>query len=96
MLELCRLFGGSIVSISWIPQIYHTYKRKQVDDISYMWQTIYISGLGLSLIYEIYNKLWMMYLPTIFETLCIICLTIMKYYYETTPLPQEMEIINRV
>ena len=100
MLELCRLFGGFIVSLSLIPQIYHTYKRKKVEDISYCWQGCYVIGLGLSLVYEFYYNLWMMYLPTSFEAVCIMILSCMKYRYEhpisTPPVPTEIEMINKV
>jgi uncharacterized protein with PQ loop repeat len=100
MLEFYRLFGGFIISLSLIPQIYHTYKYKRVDDISYYWQSSYIIGLGLSLVYELYYNLWMMYLPTSFEAFCMIILTTMKYKYSKVALDKEVlpeiEMMNTV
>lgn len=106
MLELCRLLGGFVISLSLIPQIYHTHKSKKVDDISYMWQGCYITGISLSLAYEFYYNLWMMYIPTSFEAFCIIVLTCMKYRYSKivpekspgiqTQAQTQIEIANQV
>lgn len=99
MFELCRLFGGFVISLSLVPQIYHTYKSKKVDDISYYWQGCYIVGISLSLAYEYYYNLWMMYLPTSFEAFCIIILISMKYRYSKGVVPTiqspEIEMINK-
>ena len=41
--------AGIILSVCLIPQIYKIYKTKQVENISYSWQILYI--LGISSIY---------------------------------------------
>ena len=69
--------GGIILSICLIPQIYATYKTKHVENISYLWQLMYISGIILHLYYSIYYNLLPIYIPTIIE----LCLIIFKIVF---------------
>ena len=73
--------GGIILSICLIPQIYQIVKTKKVDNISYIWQFMYIIGISLHLCYAIYLDLLPIYIPTIIELIFIITLTIMKFVY---------------
>ena len=43
--------GGVVLSVCLIPQIYKVYKTKQVENISYLWQLLYIIGVCLHLYY---------------------------------------------
>ena len=43
--------GGIILSLCLIPQIFKIYKTKKVDNISLLWQFMYISGIILHLVY---------------------------------------------
>jgi uncharacterized protein with PQ loop repeat len=73
--------GGMILSICLVPQIYQIIKTKQVDNISYLWQFMYIVGISLHLFYAVYLELLPIYIPTIIELIFIITLTIMKFIY---------------
>ena len=73
--------GGIVLSICLIPQIYSVIKTKQVDNISYWWQILYIIGISLHLYYAIYYNLLPIYIPTIIELVLILCLFGLKIYY---------------
>ena len=73
--------GGIILSICLIPQIYKTYKTKHVENISYLWQILYITGITLHLYYSFYYNLLPIFIPTIVELCLIIFLLILKIIY---------------
>ena len=73
--------AGIILSVCLIPQIYKIYKTKQVENISYSWQILYILGISLHLYYGVYYDLLPIYIPTIIELILIIALFIMTIFY---------------
>jgi len=73
--------GGGILSICLLPQIYKIYKTKQVDNISYLWQFLYILGISLHLYYGISYNLLPIYIPSIIELFFIILLVFLKVVY---------------
>jgi MtN3 and saliva related transmembrane protein len=73
--------GGIVLSICLVPQIYQIYKTKQVENISYLWQFMYIIGISLHLYYGVYYNLLPIYIPTIIELCLIIVLLIFKIMY---------------
>ena len=73
--------GGLVLSVCLIPQIYKVIKTKKTEDISYIWQLMYIIGLILNLIYSLHYYLIPIYIPTIIELFFIIILTLLKCVY---------------
>ena len=73
--------GGGILSICLIPQIVQICKTKHVENISYIWQFMYITGLSLHLYYSIDYYLLPIMIPTIIELIFIIILLILKIIY---------------
>ena len=73
--------GGIILSICLIPQIYKIIKTREVDNISYIWQFLYILGICLHLYYGVYYNLLPIYIPSIIELLLIIILLGLKIYF---------------
>ena len=73
--------GGIILSICLIPQIHKIVKTKHVDNISYIWQILYIIGISLHLGYGIYYDLLPIYIPSIIELFLILVLFILKIIY---------------
>lgn len=43
--------GGVILACALIPQIVLAHKRRSAEDISYMWQAIYTTGLVTLMVY---------------------------------------------
>ena len=74
--------GGIILSICLIPQIYTIYKTKEVDNISYIWQFLYILGISLHLYYGIKYGLPAIYIPTIIELIFVFVLLFLKIKYK--------------
>lgn len=73
--------GGIVLRICLIPQIYEIITTKQVNNISYWWQVLYLIGLILNITYTIHYDLKPLYIPTVFELLFVICLILLKYIY---------------
>ena len=73
--------GGIILSICLVPQIYKIYKTKEVENISYYWQFLYITGISLHLYYAVYYNLLPVYIPTIIELCLIILLLYLTVIY---------------
>ena len=73
--------GGIILSLCLIPQIYKIINTKEVENISYLWQFMYLTGIGLHLYYAIYYNLLPIYIPTIIELILIFFLMSLKIKY---------------
>jgi uncharacterized protein with PQ loop repeat len=82
--EICGYLAGIFFASSLIPQLYKSCKTKNLDDISYGWQGIFIIAIILGLIYSIHNDLKPVYLSSLLELIFMIILVIMKYYYHET------------
>ena len=80
-IDIVGYSGGIVLGICLIPQIYKTYKSKDVENISYLWQILHIVGVSLHLYYSLYYNLLPILIPTIVELVLIIILFIMKIYY---------------
>ena len=81
LIDILAFLGGILLSGCLIPQIYKTYKTKDVENISIYWQVLYIIGLSMSTIYMFVNKLYPILIPNLIELFFIILLTIMKIAY---------------
>lgn len=81
IINVIGILGGFAISLSLVPQVYHTYKTKCADDISYHYQFIYMLGTALVNIYAIHFGLFAVYIPCLLEFSLIVILTIMKSTY---------------
>ena len=57
--------GGIVLSICLFPQILKVMKTREVSNISYVWQFMYIFGLSLHFVYGIYYDLLPIYIPVL-------------------------------
>ena len=80
--DYLALSGGLVLSMCLIPQIHKIYTTKKVDNISVLWQSLYIIGLGCHLVYGYYYELMPIFIPGSIEMLFILTLTFLKIYYE--------------
>ena len=62
--------------------VYTVYKTKQVDNISYIWQFLYILGISLHLYYGVKYELPAIFIPTIIELFFIFVLLFLKIKYK--------------
>ena len=76
--------GGFVLSVCLLPQIYKTLKTWEVEHISYLWQILYIIGLGFHLYYSIYYYLLPILIPTAIELCLILFLFGVKIYISKT------------
>ena len=79
--ELCVYIGGILFPISIIPQIYRAYKIKDLSNISYYWQLLFIIALILTLVYSLHGGLIPIIISSIIEIIFTIIIVCMKCYY---------------
>ena len=70
--ETCGYLAAILFASSLIPQLYKSCKSKNLVDISYGWQAIYIIAIILGLIYSIHKDLPPIYLSSSIESPLII------------------------
>ena len=85
--ETCGYLAGILFASSLVPQLYKSCKSKNLDDISYGWQAIFILAIILGLIYSIHKDLPPVYLSSSVELIFMITLVILKYYYRNNKIP---------
>ena len=78
------LFAGSL-----IPQLYKSCKTKKLDDISYCWQFIFLTGMVLMLIYSYHEDIMPVFIPASFEAFFMSLLLAMKLYYHNSTIEEE-------
>ena len=84
-MDIYELFGyssGFLFAISLVPQLYKSCKTKQLDDMSYLWQLIFLTGMILNLIYSYQKNLKPVFIPASFEASFMLILFLMKIYYD--------------
>lgn len=86
LIDILALIGGCMLSVCLVPQIYKVYTTKEVENISYYWQALYLTGLIVHLIYGIYYDLIPIYVPTIIEIIFLNILICLKYFYSSKSL----------
>ena len=74
--------GGIILSVCLGPQIYRIIKTKEVENISLLWQILYIIGIILHLYYSIHYHLLPIFIPTILELCLIFFMLFLKIVYK--------------
>jgi len=76
--ELCGYSAGILFASSLIPQVYKSFKTKELNDISIIWQLIFILALVLGIIYSYHNDLKPIYICSFIELLLMIILLLLK------------------
>ena len=76
--ELCGYSAGILFASSLIPQVYKSFKTKELNDISIIWQLIFILALVLGIIYSYHNNLKPIYICSFIELILMIILLFLK------------------
>ena len=92
--EICGYGAGILFATSLIPQLYRSCQTKVLDDISFVWQFIFIIAIILGLIYSIHNDLKPIYISSIVELLFMIILVILKLIYNKSKDDIDIDIEN--
>ena len=79
--DVCGYGAGVLFASGFVPQIYKSYKTKNMNDISYGWQFIFLIGVILGIIYSVHKDLPPIYLCSSVELVFMVTLIIMKYSY---------------
>ena len=86
MLKIYEIFGyiSSIMfAMSNFPQIYHTYKSKKADDISYYYQFLYFIACILGLLFSFNTDHLNLKIGGTIESIAILILIILKCKYKS-------------
>ena len=73
--------SGILFPSALVPQVYKSCKTKELDDISYGWQSVFMCGLMGSIVYGIHHDLKPIYLSSMVEFALMSSLIFMKYFY---------------
>jgi len=76
--EICGYSAGILFASSLIPQVYKSFKTNNLDDISILWQIIFITAIILGIIYSYHNDLKPIYICSFVELLLMTILLILK------------------
>ena len=79
--EVCGYGAGILFASGLIPQVYKSYRTKDMEDISYSWQFIFLTGVILGIIYSVHKDLPPIYLCSSIELVLMVILIVMKYVY---------------
>ena len=82
VVEAIGYAGGLFIAISLLPQVVHTIKTKSTRDISYGYQTLYITGCILSYAYFVLVGATAAWVCLTFELSCAILLFAMKLHLD--------------
>jgi len=76
--ELVGLFGGILLGIDLIPQVFQTIVSNSTKDISLLWQFLHLFGLSMLYSYAIYFNRWSIYIRGSLEIISILILIFYK------------------
>ena len=96
-MNIYEIFGyssGFLFAFSLIPQVYKSYKTKQLRDFSIIYQIVFLSGMILMLIYSIHDDLKPIYIPASCEAFLMFKLFCMKLYYRKNESINDKDIEN--
>ena len=79
--DACGYVAGFLFACGLIPQLHKSYQTKNLEDISYAWQFIFISAVILGIIYSVHKDLPPVYISSSVELFFMIILVIMKIIY---------------
>jgi len=79
--EVIGYLSGILFPCALIPQVYKSCRTRELDDISYGWQFVFMNGLVGSIVYGIHNDLKPIYLSSMVEFVLMSSLVCMKYIY---------------
>lgn len=79
--EMIGYMSGILFPCALVPQVYKSCKTKELGDISYGWQFVFMSGLVGSIVYGIHNDLKPIYLSSMVEFTLMSSLVLMKCLY---------------
>jgi len=89
--DICGYTAGVLFASGFIPQIYKSYRTKNMNDISYGWQFIFLTGVILGIIYSVHKNLPPIYLCSSVELVFMIILICMKIYYSNCKVEKDVE-----
>ncbi|RLN75601.1 hypothetical protein BBJ28_00022386 [Nothophytophthora sp. Chile5] len=76
------MLGSFVIASALVPQIYKMYKTQSARDLSATFQTLYILGVAMMLVYGFGEALWPIYIPASAEILAGVVVLGMKCFYD--------------
>lgn len=80
--DLLGMMGSLVISASLVPQISKVYRTKSAADLSLSFQSLYLLGIIMILVYGYGEMLYPIYVPVSIEFVGALIILIMKLYYD--------------
>ena len=80
--EWIGYIGGFILSLCLLPQIIKALQTKSTEDISFIWQFMYITGLSGTVTYTYLEGVYPVAIPVTVELTLVVILTVIKFKYD--------------
>jgi len=81
-IQLTGYLAGFVIAVSLTPQVWKAWKTKSTRDISLLWNSIYIFGLLLFLVYGIGIREMPIIVMDLIETTLAVLLIVAKLVYK--------------
>jgi len=81
-IEIVGYIGAGIIALALTPQVYKSWKTKSTEDISLLWNSIYLTGLIIFIIYGIGIKSRPIMIFTSIEALLTLSLLTLKLLHK--------------
>lgn len=80
--DLLGMMGSLVISASLVPQIAKIYRTKSAADLSLSFQSLYLLGIVMILVYGFGEMLYPIYVPVSIEFIDALVVLIMKLYFD--------------
>lgn len=80
--DLLGMMGSLVISASLVPQITKVYRTKSAADLSLSFQSLYLLGIVMILIYGYGEMLYPIYVPVTIEFVGALVILVMKLYFD--------------
>lgn len=80
--EWIGYIGGFILSLCLLPQIIKALQTRSTEDISFIWQFMYITGLSGTVAYTYMEGVYPVAIPVTVELTLVVILTIIKFKFD--------------
>ena len=81
-IELIGHVAGFLIALALVPQVVKSLKTKSTKDISILWNSVFLVGITLMVIYGIANTIWPLIIFSSIEAILSAVLLVLKLKYK--------------
>jgi len=80
--DIIGYIGTFLIALALVPQVAKTFHTKSARDISLLWTVVFVTGLGIWIIYSFINLIWPAMIFSSIEFLLGCSMLVMKLLYK--------------